>query len=81
MKSQEGTFSYQIPHYRRNTRDYIGFTKIENDLEFIIKYKQSIFTSLNKVGIIKKIPFPDHDNVAEYLKTKYLIKEIKKENM
>ncbi|MGH1648919.1 FRG domain-containing protein [Enterococcus gilvus] len=74
MKSQEGTFLYQVPHYRGTTRDYIGFTKIENDLEFIIKDKQSIFTSLNKIGINRKTLFPDHDNVAEYLKTKYLIK-------
>lgn len=81
MKSQEGTFLYQVPHYRGTTRDYIGFTKIENDLEFIIKDKQSIFTSLNKIGINRKNFFPDHDNVTEYLKTKYLIKENEKENM
>ena len=28
MKSQEGTFLYQLPHFNGNTRKFIGFRKL-----------------------------------------------------
>lgn len=74
MKSQEGTFLYQLPHFNGNTRKYIGFSKIESDIEFIINDKRKIYTTLNKMGINQKTIFPDHDNIATYLKFKHLMK-------
>lgn len=76
MKSQEGTFLYQLPHYRgaaSENSDYIGFSKIESDVEFVIRDKEKMFKSLNKLGINQKTIFPDHDNIAGYLKTKELL--------
>ncbi|EGO7722010.1 FRG domain-containing protein [Enterococcus faecalis] len=76
MKSQEGTFLYQLPHYRgaaNETSDYIGFSKVDSDVEFVITDKEKVFRSLNRLGINQKTIFPDHDNIAEYLKTKELL--------
>ncbi|MFC4696788.1 hypothetical protein [Enterococcus aquimarinus] len=76
MKSQEGTFLYQLPHYRgvaNETSEYIGFSKVDSDVEFIITDKEKIFRSLNRLGINQKTIFPDHDNIAEYLKIKELL--------
>ncbi|GEB30276.1 FRG domain [Enterococcus casseliflavus] len=76
MKSQEGTFLYQLPHYlgaANESSEYIGFSKVDSDIEYIITDKEKIFISLNKLGINQKTIFPDHDNVAEYLKLKELL--------
>ncbi|EGO6148912.1 FRG domain-containing protein, partial [Enterococcus faecalis] len=76
MKSQEGIFLYQLPHYRgaaNETSDYIGFSKVDSDVEFVITDKEKVFRSLNRLGINQKTIFPDHDNIAEYLKTKELL--------
>jgi hypothetical protein len=76
MKSQEGTFLYQLPHYRgeaNETSDYIGFSKVDSDIEFVITDKEKVFRSLNRLGINQKTIFPDHDNIAEYLKIKELL--------
>ena len=75
MKSQEGTFIYQVPHYRGKTFNYAGFIKIETDVEFTINNKEQIYRSLEKLGINQKTIFPDPDNIAEYLKTKQLMNE------
>lgn len=77
MKSQEGIFLYQIPHFKgaaSDTDDYIGFSEVYSDIEFVIKDKEKIFRSLNILGINQKSIFPDHDNIAEYLKTKELLR-------
>lgn len=73
MKSQEGTFLYQVPHFNGTSNDYIGFSKIEGDIEFIINDKKDMFLTLSKLGINRKTIFPDHDNIAEFLKTKQLL--------
>lgn len=73
MKSQEGTFLYQLPHFKGNTRGYMGFSQIKGDIELIIKDKRRIYTTLNKMGINQKTIFPDHDNIATYLKIKQLM--------
>lgn len=73
MKSQEGAFLYQTPHYIGTSRNYMSFPKIEPDLEIIIRDKEAIYRSLNQLGINQKTVFPDHDNIAEYLKSKYLL--------
>ena len=73
MKPQEGTFLYQVPHFRGNSNDYIGFSKIEGDIEFIINDKKDIFLTLSKLGVNRKTIFPDHDNVAEFLKIEQLL--------
>lgn len=54
MKTQEGTFLYQLAHYNGNTRKYIGF------IEFIINDKRKFYTTLNKMGINQKTIFPDY---------------------
>lgn len=72
MKSQEGTFLYQLAHFKGNTREYMGFSKIESDIEFIINDKRKIYTTLDKMGINQKKIFPDHDNIATCLKNKNL---------
>lgn len=77
MKSQEGTFLYQLPHYlgaANEASEFIGFSKVDSDIEFIISDKEQLFRSLNKLGINQKTIFPDHDNIAEYLKIKELLK-------
>lgn len=73
MKTQEGTFLYQLAHFSGNTRKYIGYSKIDSDIEFIINNKRKIYITLNKMGINQKTIFPDHDNIATYLKFKHLI--------
>lgn len=73
MKSQEGTFLYQVPHFKGNTTDYIGFSKVDGDIEFIINDKKDIFITLSKLGVNRKTIFPDHDNIAEFLKNKQLL--------
>ncbi|UUI41274.1 FRG domain-containing protein [Oceanobacillus oncorhynchi] len=74
MKSQEGTFLFQLAHFNGNTRSYIGFSKIKSDITFIINDKKEIFKALNRIGINQKTIFPDHDNIATYLKVKHLMK-------
>lgn len=76
MKSQEGTFIYQLPLYlgaANESNEYIGFSKVDSDIEFIISDKEQMFRSLNRLGINQKTIFPDHDNIAEYLKIKELM--------
>ena len=74
MKSQEGSFLYQTPHFNGVTDNYIGFASIDSDVKYIIKNKEKIMMSLDRLGISRKTIFPDHDNIAEYLKYKQLIK-------
>lgn len=73
MKSQDGTFLYQVPHFNGTSNDYIGFSKIEGDIEFIINDKKNIFLTLSKLGINRKTIFPDHDNIARFLKDKQFL--------
>ena len=75
IKSQEGSFIYQVPFHVINSDvpNYVGFTKVESDIEFTINNKEQIYKSLEKLGINQKTIFPDHDNVATYLKLKQLM--------
>ncbi|WP_055735583.1 MULTISPECIES: FRG domain-containing protein [Bacillaceae] len=73
MKSQEGTFLFQLTHYAIDFPRYISFSKIESDIEFVIKDKEKVFRTLDRMGINQKIIFPDHDNIATFLKTKHLM--------
>lgn len=71
MRAQEGTFLYQVPLYLGHpdtAEDFIGFSKVDSDIELVIKNKEKIFNSLGKLGVNQKTIFPDHDNIAEYLK-------------
>lgn len=73
MKSREVTFLYQVPHFRGKTNEYLGFSNINGNNEFIINNKKGIFLNLNRLVINRKTIFPDHDNVAEFLKNQQLL--------
>jgi len=68
MKSQEGSFLYQIAKYNAPTGAYRGFSKITSDLQIVIRDKKRIFRALDTMGINQKNLFGDHDSIASYLK-------------
>lgn len=72
MKSQEGLFIFQLPIYRQNKKGLIGYSEIKGDYVLEINNKEKIFRSLERMGINQMNIFPDHDNIASYLKNKQL---------
>jgi len=74
MRIQEGAFLYQVPHFRGELKDYIGFAQIIPDVEIIINNKKEFLCMLELLGVNQKSVFPDHDNIAAYLKNKQLLK-------
>lgn len=84
IKTQEGEFIYQIykiykaqlfmdgEEVKRSTRINLLVQKINSNTRLVITNKQKILKQLDYLGINRKLIFPDSDNIALYIKDKYM---------
>ncbi|MGK9326978.1 FRG domain-containing protein [Aerococcus urinaeequi] len=69
MERQSGLFIYQ--NYPLNSARGDSVENIQHDYVMEIHDKERIINELARVGITKKTLFPDHDNVASDIKSKF----------